>query len=182
MNKIWRLSLVVLVVACCAWSDQVTKDVARESLSSSPPVSLLNGIVRLEYSENEGAFLGLASGLPEGARFVLLVILASASLLLMIAFTVSARGLNLSQWLGLSLLIGGGAGNLIDRIANAGAVIDFVSLGVGPLRTGVFNLADLAIVGGMILLLLGSARARREVSDGGDERESEGAGQSADQD
>lgn len=50
---------------------------------------------------------------------------------------------------------------MIDRMFNDGAVIDFVRLGVGPFQTGVFNLADVAIVIGVILLLLGSAKGRR---------------------
>ena len=56
----------------------------------------------------------------------------------------------------LSFMIGGGAGNLIDRIFNHGAVIDFLNLGVGTLRTGVFNAADMEIVAGITLLLLQS--------------------------
>jgi signal peptidase II len=159
----WRLGLVILVLVSCVGCDQATKNIARGSLASSS-VSLLNDSVRFEYTENPGAFLGLGSKLPREARFLLLVIFTSASLLLTLAFTVSARNLDVEQWVGLSLLAGGGVGNLIDRIFNDGAVIDFVRLGVGSLQTGVFNLADVAIVAGVILLLLGSARGRRETA------------------
>lgn len=163
MRRMWRLGLVILVLVSCVGCDQATKNIARRSLASSS-VSLLNDSVRFEYTENPGAFLGLGSKLPREARFLLLVIFTSASLLLTLAFTVSARNLDVEQWVGLSLLAGGGVGNLIDRIFNDGAVIDFVRLGVGSLRTGVFNLADVAIVVGVVLLLLGSARGRRETA------------------
>lgn len=163
MRRMWRLGLVILVLVSCVGCDQATKNIARGSLASSS-VSLLNDSVRFEYTENPGAFLGLGSKLPREARFLLLVIFTSASLLLTLAFTVSARNLDVEQWVGLSLLAGGGVGNLIDRIFNDGAVIDFVRLGVGSLRTGVFNLADVAIVVGVVLLLLGSARGRRETA------------------
>jgi signal peptidase II len=65
-----------------------------------------------------------------------------------------------SGWplLGLSLVVGGGLANWIDRLLHGGAVTDFVSLGIGPLRTGVFNLADLSILAGVGLLLLHSLR------------------------
>jgi signal peptidase II len=56
-------------------------------------------------------------------------------------------------FIGLCLLTGGGLGNLIDRISNNGAVTDFLRLGIGPLRTGIFNLADVAIVSGVLMLL-----------------------------
>jgi signal peptidase II len=161
MRKIWRLGLVVSVLISCAGCDQATKNIARQSLASSSPVSLLNDAVRFEYTENSGAFLGLGSNLPREGRLLLLVILTNASLLFALALTVSTCSLNVEQWIGLSLLVGGGVGNLIDRILNDGAVVDFVRLGVGPFHTGVFNLADVAIVAGAILLFLGSARGRR---------------------
>ncbi len=161
MRRIWRLGLVVSVLISCAGCDQATKNIARQSLASSSPVSLLNDSVRFEYTENSGAFLSLGSSWPREGRFLLLIILTSASLLLALALAVSTRSLNVGQWIGLSLLAGGGVGNLIDRMFNDGAVIDFVRLGVGPFQTGVFNLADVAIVIGVILLLLGSAKGRR---------------------
>lgn len=166
MERVWRIGLVVLVLLTCAGCDQATKNIARESLASSPPVSLLNDAVRFEYTENVGAMLGLGSNLPREGRFLMLVVVTSASVLLSLAFAIGARNMNVGQWVGLSLLAGGGVGNLIDRINNDGAVIDFVRLGVGAIQTGVFNLADVAIVVGVIVLLLGSARGRRETTSG----------------
>jgi signal peptidase II len=164
MKRIWRLGLVVLVLVFCAGCDQATKNIARESLVSSSPVSLLNGSIRFEYAENPGAFLGLGSKLPREGRFLLLAIFTSASLLLSLAFTVGAQSLNVGQWVGLSLLAGGGMGNVMDRIFNDGAVIDFVRLRVGPFQTAVFNLADVAIVVGVMLLLLASVKEGRRTT------------------
>jgi signal peptidase II len=58
----------------------------------------------------------------------------------------------------LSLICGGGCGNLIDRIAHGGYVIDFLNVGVGGLRTGIFNIADMAIMAGALLMVLPSAK------------------------
>jgi signal peptidase II len=58
----------------------------------------------------------------------------------------------------LALLCGGGLANWLDRLLNGGAVTDFVSFGVGWLRTGIFNVADVAIMAGAALLLLPIAR------------------------
>jgi signal peptidase II len=58
------------------------------------------------------------------------------------------------------LIIGGGFGNLLDRFLNDGAVIDFMNLGLGWLRTGIFNVADMAITGGVIFLLVFGLRSR----------------------
>jgi signal peptidase II len=49
-------------------------------------------------------------------------------------------------------ILAGGIGNMIDRVTNAGKVTDFMNLGLGPVRTGIFNVADMAITGGAMLL------------------------------
>ena len=165
MKTVWRLSLVVLIVLICASCDRATKHVAKRTLASSPPISLLNDAVHFEYVENTGAFLGLGSNLPSAARLLLFVIFSGAGLLAAFVYLARVDGLGLMPTIGLSLLAGGGVGNLVDRISNAGAVTDFVRLGIGPLRTGIFNMADVAIVAGVLMLALWSAVGGREVSD-----------------
>ena len=160
LKRVWRFSLVVLIVLCCAGCDGVTKSVARRALASSPPISLLNGFVRFEYAENSGAFLGRGANLPSEARVLLLVIFAGASLLVALVYIARVDRLDIVPTIGLSLLAGGGVGNLVDRVSNNGAVTDFVRLETGPLRTGIFNLADVAIVVGVLLLLLWNAAGR----------------------
>ena len=161
MKRMWRLSLAILILLSCAGCDQATKNIARESLASSPPISLLNDFVRFEYVENSGALLGLGSNLPGEGRFLLLVIFAGVSLLLTLGYIARADQLDFKLLIGLSLFTGGGVGNLIDRIFNDGAVTDFVRLGIGVLRTGIFNLADVAIVAGAVTILLWSAGERK---------------------
>ena len=55
---------------------------------------------------------------------------------------------------GLAFIVGGGCGNLIDRLLRDGRVGDFMNIGIGPLRTGIFNFADLFVLTGCLLLLL----------------------------
>lgn len=154
MKKSLQLVLVLLVLLCCIGCDQAVKAIARGALASSPPVLLLDGAVRLQYAENPGAFLSLGAELPAGIRFFLGVILVGATQLALFAFLLRARTLSAAQRIGFSLFLAGGLGNWIDRIANDGHVIDFVSLGVGPLHTGIFNVADVAITAGIVVILL----------------------------
>jgi len=60
----------------------------------------------------------------------------------------------------VALLFAGGVGNLIDRVTSGGSVVDFIKLGIGPVRTGIFNVADVAITVGALILL--SAALRRQ--------------------
>ena len=152
LSRAAQLSVLLLLLATSFGCDQAAKLVAQATLSDSAPVSYLNGLVRFEYAENSGAFLSLGSALPSSARFFLLEVLVGALLVVGIGITVFSQRLSLRQKAVLALAVGGGLGNLIDRVSH-GAVVDFVSLGVGPLRTGIFNLADVAITVGMVGVL-----------------------------
>jgi signal peptidase II len=129
---------------------------SRESLTSPPPISFLHDIIQVEYTENQGAMLGLGSNLPVEARFLFLVVFDAVILLLALVFAIQTQKLNLVQFTGLSLITAGGLGNFLDRLLNDGAVIDFVSLGIGPIRSGVFNLADVFILSGIFIFLTSS--------------------------
>lgn len=131
--------------------DQLTKLAAWTGLRGQPGHSFLGGIVRLEYAENTGAFLSLGANMGETARLLILVF----GVMIVIGFCVAWLIRSTHSWLGvvaLSLVISGGLGNLIDRIWR-GSVVDFLIMGVGPVRTGVFNVADMAITGGLLLML-----------------------------
>jgi len=152
LSRAAQLSVLLLLLATSFGCDQAAKLVAQATLSDSAPISYLNGLVRFEYAENSGAFLSLGSALPSSARFILLEVLVGALLVLGVGITVFSQRLSLRQKAVLALAVGGGLGNLIDRVSH-GAVVDFVSLGVGPLRTGIFNFADVAITIGMVGVL-----------------------------
>jgi signal peptidase II len=160
MQKKWRIGLAVLIMLLCVVCDQITKSVARAKLSQHPPLLFLNGFIRVHYTENPGAFLGLGANWPWPVRFLLLTVFAGLGLALAIGYLIRAP---LDPWgvVGLSLLAGGGIGNLIDRLQHEGRVTDFVRLGKGVLRTGVFNVADVAIMAGALLLMLWSVREWR---------------------
>ena len=154
MSRALRLALTGLLLLSCVGCDQAAKILARGVLAERPPISLLYGVVRLQYVENPGAFLSLGADLPHTVRFLVFVVGAGAVLAAGLAFAVRSNHLGRWQKAAVLLAVGGGIGNLIDRVAH-GAVVDFVSLGIGPLRTGIFNLADVAITGGLALLLAG---------------------------
>jgi len=149
-----RYTLILVIVVCCVGCDQATKAVARETLPDRPPVSLLGGIIHLEHAENLGAFLSLGARLPEQLRFLLGVVFSGAMLVVALVFAMRAQDISQPQLICLAFFIGGGIGNLIDRIWNNGAVTDFVMFGIGPLHTGILNLADVAITFSAVAFML----------------------------
>ncbi|NKB90530.1 MAG: signal peptidase II [Acidobacteria bacterium] len=145
------------LLACAALAtigcDHATKHVATSALAGRPSQSFLQDTVRLTFAENTGGFLGLGSGLPVEVRTVLFVIAPALMLVILIA---AGRGEKFNEItaLGWTLFVAGGASNLISRVV-AGSVVDFLNVGIGPVRTGVFNVADVAIMCGAGLVVLG---------------------------
>jgi len=154
MKTLKKVLLVMLVLGLCVGCDQASKVVARNHLALSPPIYVMGDILRLHYTENTGAFLGLGASLSESVRFWSFVVFVSGVLVGFLGFLLFSQALNPLGWWGGTLVVGGGLSNLIDRILNNGAVIDFMNVGIGNLRTGVFNVADVAIMVGMGILLV----------------------------
>ena len=157
-----RYTLILVIVICCVGCDQATKAIARETLTNRPPISLLGGVIHLEHAENLGAFLSLGARLPEQLRFLLGVVFSGAMLVVALVFALRAQDISQPQLICLAFFVGGGIGNLIDRIWNNGAVTDFVMFGIGPLHTGILNLADVAITFGALVFMLLSFFERSE--------------------
>jgi signal peptidase II len=149
-----RTFVFVAILVACVGCDHAAKTVAQDVLAGSPAVSLLGDAVRLELTSNPGAFLSLGAELPEAARRAVFMGVVPLTLLAL-CWLAWRSGASV---LALGLIAGGGVGNWIDRLAHGGAVTDFVSLGAGPLRTGIFNLADVFIVAGVLLTILAMNR------------------------
>jgi signal peptidase II len=155
-----RLISFVLVLAACVGCDHATKQAAGALLASGEPIALLGDAIRFQLVSNPGAFLSLGAALPETLRLALFLGLVPALLGAVLLGFALRTGATRADLLAVALVIGGGAANWLDRVAHGGAVTDFVSVGVGVLRTGIFNVADVAIVAGVLLLLVSMRTTR----------------------
>jgi signal peptidase II len=153
-----RLILVTTLLVGCVGCDQITKVAARMHLRDRPAVSFLHDTFRLVYAQNPGAFLSAGASLPKPVRTIMFRGVAGLLVLGLIAAALLCRGLGGIQVSALTLLGASGLGNLIDRLLYDGNVTDFLNIGVGSLRTGIFNIADVVGVVGAIVLF-----ARRSV-------------------
>lgn len=140
--------------------DQWTKMLATEHLKNQPVRSYWGDLFRLQYATNDGAFLSLGSQLPPDARYWVLTIGVGLLLLALCVYALFSEPLwktKLDAWQvgAYSLIASGGFSNWVDRARFNGSVVDFMNLGIGnhPFsRTGVFNIADLAILAGIGVL------------------------------
>lgn len=142
--RAWRLAgaLCGLVVVL----DQAAKALVEANLLPGESVEVL-GPLEIVLSHNTGVAFGLASG--GGAGLVVLVGLALA----VVAYLFSRDPTRWGMWVAAGLLAGGALGNLADRI-RADAVTDYIQIGAWP----AFNLADVAVTCGVILLALSYLR------------------------
>lgn len=158
--KIFRRGvLLCLLLAGTAGCDRVTKHLAVTTLAGMPEQSYLGDTVRLDYHENAGGFLSAGATWKPTVRTA---VFQGANAIFLLGALVMAVRFKWSGWagVGLVLFLAGGTSNLVDRIA-MGSVIDFLNIGIGPIRTGIFNVADVAIMLGIALLLADRYRARR---------------------
>jgi len=151
MTPLWRRIALLVLIAMTVGCDRVSKHFAAASLAGGPRQSFLADTVRLEYTENAGAFLGLGENWSPVVQTAVFTVGTGLILCAMIAAAFRFR-LSGPALVGLALYLAGGASNLLDRVVR-GSVIDFMNVGVGPLRTGIFNVADMAILAGVAIFL-----------------------------
>jgi signal peptidase II len=154
MRSISRFFVVMITLCCCVGCDQVSKSAARSLLASGATESLFADSLRLQLVQNPGAFLSLGGSLPEQLRFTLFTAAAAVLLIGLVCASLFARRLRPARVIPLALVAGGGISNLIDRLVFDGRVTDFLNVGIGSFRTGIFNVADMAILAGALLLIL----------------------------
>ncbi|MEO1626220.1 MAG: signal peptidase II [Bacteroidota bacterium] len=152
-RNIGRIALILAIIVLNIGCDQQTKIIAEEQLIYGVPQIYLNDFFRLVLIENKGAFLSVGSDLPAVLNTILLKVFPSLVLLGMAGYVLWSRELVIGQAIAFSFVIGGGFSNIYDRIFNDGAVVDFMNIGIGGLRTGIFNFADVSIMIGLGLLL-----------------------------
>ncbi len=150
-QKIFLFCLFSLLFIGC---DQVTKNLAKDHLVEGVSTSYLNDMVRLIYVQNTGAALGLGDDLHPQLSFWLLSIFPLIVLSGLCFYALkNARTMRSLELLSFCLIFAGGIGNIIDRILYDRHVTDFLNVGFGDIRTGIFNFADMCVTSGVIGLL-----------------------------
>lgn len=155
-----RLLILLLVCIPSLGSDLLSKAWAKKSLIGQGQLSYLGDSFRLEYATNTGSWGGFLGQLPENTRALALVYGVGLFLAALIFYIVSKPHHRI-ETIALSLVLSGGAGNLVDRFTQ-GYVVDFLNMGLGSIRTNIFNLADVFIMVGMGLFLVLQFRSPTE--------------------
>ena len=144
--EVW-LPMVIVAV------DQATKAMIRASLAEHESRTIIPGLIDFTHVLNSGAAFGFLNGVDFPFKTVVIAVIATAALVGVGVYAASLAHHQIVARLGLALIIGGAAGNLIDRVV-AGSVVDFVDVYWGMHHFWAFNVADSAISIGVTVMIL----------------------------
>ncbi|PDH48092.1 MAG: signal peptidase II [Bacteroidetes bacterium MED-G13] len=151
-NRYYKISSLIIL---SIFFDQYSKFWIRNNIESYNEIELIGSFFTLIRVENSGAFLGMGSELSYIPKLILLIIFPILVLVAVSIYTYVDKKLDNLSLVGFSLIIGGGIANIFDRIVY-GSVTDFLYINLGFFKTGIFNIADLSVTTGMILILIAS--------------------------
>jgi signal peptidase II len=154
--EVW---LPVLIVAC----DQLSKAVVRAVVPQHTSITVIPGFMDFTHVRNTGAAFGFLNAAEFPLKTVVIAVIATAALIGVGMYAASLAHHQIVARTGLALIIGGAAGNLIDRII-AGSVVDFVDVYWQAHHFWAFNVADSAITVGVAIMILDMLGAGSDVS------------------
>ena len=161
-----RLGVILFILVCTVGCDQTTKHIAREELERHHSILFAGGFGEFRLAQNPGAFLSFGDSLPQSLRLTIFTIVAGLGLSGLLAYLMLGRRFSWPCFAGLGLVWAGGISNLVDRVMRHGLVSDFIFIRIGPLHTGIFNLADVVIMaGGAVIAYDVWLRRRRLATD-----------------
>ena len=153
-NQTYKILFILFIVFANVGCDQISKKMVRESVDPQERIELVGKKFLLMNVENDGAFLSAGSNLSPALKKILLLVLPSLMLIGALIYLFLQNDLSRIAIIGWSFVIGGGIGNMYDRILY-GSVTDFFYIDLGGVfHTGVFNMADVSIMVGMGFLIL----------------------------
>ena len=143
--------------------DQATKALVRARFELFDSIEIIPGLLNLTRIHNTGAAFGMLNGADMPFKTAVLALVAAGALIGLALYAASLPAEQRMTRFGLALIIGGAAGNLIDRVVS-GYVVDFVDVYFGSWHFWAFNVADAAITAGVSLMILDMLGVGRRVS------------------
>ena len=162
--KFSRTVYIILLIVVNIAIDQISKFWVRHNVDVYKETQLIGDYFILTNVENTGAFLGMGSDLNPTLKLIVLLILPIVVLGLVLRYIFKDKTIDKLSLIGFSCIIGGGFANVYDRMLY-GSVTDFLHIDLGGVfKTGIFNMADLSVTTGMILIITASFIYRKKPS------------------
>lgn len=164
LNVLNRSLFIGLIVVLNIIVDQLSKIWVRANFAYGESKSIIGDAFIMQYVENKGAFLGMGSDLNPTLRLIFLLVLPILVLGYVTYYILKHKELDMMSLVAFCCIIGGGIANVFDRIV-LGSVTDFLFIDLGGVfRTGIFNIADVSVTTGMIMLVVASFKTSKSKS------------------
>ncbi|WP_066631438.1 signal peptidase II [Labilibacter marinus] len=160
-KKIRNLILIVLLISNVA-CDQITKEIVRDRIEYNSRISVVGDYLILTKVENTGAFLGLGNSIPRWLYKITMIALPLLAMIYGLYILFRKSKLSFLLCTGIAFIIGGGVGNIIDRIL-FGSVTDFLFFDFVLFHTGIVNMADISVTLGFFIILYESFIQQRKL-------------------
>ena len=151
-SKLIKGILIFAIIFLNIGCDQISKNIVRKKVDYNANITLIDNFLTLTKIENSGAFLSMGDSLPSLLKTLFLLILPIAALLYGLIYVLTKSNLKASSVLAICCVIGGGIGNIYDRLLY-GSVTDFLHMNFFIFQTGIFNMADVSVMVGMFILV-----------------------------
>jgi len=159
-NAITVVSAIIIIllnIGC----DQCTKHYARKHFMGAQSIHFIGDLAVISYTENSGGFLSVGSNIRQPYKKILLTVFPAILMALALIYLFTGRNLSYPEIFCICCILGGGISNLSDRILYNGFVADFLNFGIGNIRTGILNFADMSVFFGVIFLIIFNFKKHR---------------------
>jgi signal peptidase II len=146
-KSIIRIVLILLIITVNIGCDQFSKKIVKRSVLPYETIHVLNDHLTVTRVENSGAFLSAGDSMSKASKQIFLTLIPIVTMILGLIY-LFLKPVSGNMLIGLCFVIGGGVGNLFDRVLY-GSVTDFLYLKFGIFQTGIFNMADVSIMAGL---------------------------------
>jgi len=155
-NPYTRALIILLILAVTIIADQISKSIIRKNIAEYQVINVIGNRFTIEKVENTGAFLSMGDSVSKPIRIIFLNVIPLVLIVLSLGYILIKNTIKNTTLFAIILMIGGGIGNIYDRIVH-GSVTDFLYIDLGGIfHTGVFNVADLCITIGISIILIQS--------------------------
>jgi len=153
MERKWsRVIFILILIGANIVFDQVSKSLVRQHVKENEIIQIIGSHFVLTRCENSGAFLSSGEDMHSVTKSIIIKVIPAIGLALALLYVLLINDLTFVKYVGFSFVIGGGVGNLFDRL-NYGSVTDFLHIDFLMFKMGIFNLADVSILIGIISLI-----------------------------
>lgn len=161
-RKLTKIIIGLILIISNIGCDQITKNEVRQNINPHEKIEVLNDNFILTKVENTGAALSFGSDFHSIIKSIIFQIMPIIVLLYLFYFLYKREDISKINFVALTFFIGGGIGNIIDRVLHK-SVTDFMYLELGPIHTGIFNMADVSVTIAAILFVVSSIFSKNKI-------------------